>query len=140
MEYKKIDNTYVVRILKGEDVIEKIKELLANEGIKAGTLTGLGAADFLEIGIYDAVEKVYKTKVYSGIYEITTLLGNISSKDGEPYLHMHVNFSDSDNHAFGGHVLKCIIAVTSEIFITVLNGTINRKLDENIGGYMMDLK
>jgi hypothetical protein len=140
MQYKKIDNTYAVRILKGEDVIEKIKQLLIDESIQTGTLTGLGAADFIEIGIYDTVEKIYKTKVYKGAYEVTSLIGNISTKDGEPYMHIHINFSDSDNNVYGGHLVKCVIAVTSEIFITVLNGTIERKLDENIGGYMMDLQ
>jgi predicted DNA-binding protein with PD1-like motif len=140
MEYKKIDNTYVVRILKGEDIIASIKELIAKENILAGTLTGLGAGELIEIGIYDQLEKVYKTKVYKGIYEITSLTGNISRKDGEPYLHMHINFSDSDNVVYGGHLLKAVIAITSEIFITVLNGTITRKFDENIGGFMLDLQ
>lgn len=140
MEYKKIGNTIAVRIYKGEDVIEQIKNLAAEQNIKAGTITGLGAAGSVEVGIYDTAEKKYKTKVYEGILEISSLVGNLSVKDNEPYLHMHINFSDEENKIFGGHLVKCVIALTAEIFISVFDGEINRKLDSTLGGYMLDLK
>lgn len=140
MEYKKISNTIAVRIYKGEDVIEQIKNLAAEQNIKAGTITGLGAAGYVEVGIYDTSEKKYKTKVYEGILEISSLIGNLSVKDNEPYLHMHINFSDEQNKIFGGHLVKCVIAITAEIFINVLDGELHRKFDDTLGGYMLDLK
>ncbi len=140
MEYKKIDNTIALRVYKGEDVIEQIKNLAAKENINAGTITGLGAGSSIEVGIYDTVEKKYKTKIYEGILEITSLIGNLSVKDNEPYLHMHINFSDEENKVYGGHLVKCVIALTAEIFINVLDGVMQRKLDNELGGYMLNLK
>lgn len=140
MEYKKINDTIAVRIYKGEDVIEQIKSLAAQHNIKAGTITGLGAGSSIEVGVYDPAEKKYKTKVFEGILEITSLIGNLSIKDSEPYLHMHINFSDDEYKIYGGHLIKCEIALTAEIFINLLDGEINRKFDEALGGYMLDLK
>lgn len=140
MEYKKIDNTIALRIYKGEDIIDQIKNLAAKENINAGTITGLGAGSFIEVGIYDTVEKKYKTKIYEGILEITSLIGNLSVKDNEPYLHMHINFSDEENKVYGGHLVKCVIALTAEIFINVLDGVMQRRLDNELGGYMLNLK
>lgn len=140
MEYRKIDNTIAARILKGEDVIEQINNMALAENIKAGTITGLGAGSFIEVGVYDTVEKKYKTKVYEGILEITSLIGNLSVKDNEPYLHMHINFSDEENKIYGGHLIKCVIAITAEIFINILDGVLQRKFDSEIGGYMLDIQ
>ncbi len=140
MEFKRISNTIAVRIYKGEDVIEQIKNLTVAENIKAGTITGLGAGSCIEVGVYDPAEKKYKTKVFEGILEITSLIGNLSIKDNEPYLHMHINFSDDEYRIYGGHLIKCEIALTAEIFINVLDGEINRKFDDMLGGYMLDLK
>jgi len=140
MEYKKFGNLYAIRIYKEEDLVEQLRKLASSENIKAGAITGIGAAKLIETGIYDIKAKKYNTTIYEGMYEITNLTGNISVKDEEPYIHMHINFSDADNRVFGGHLLKCVIAVTSEIFVTVLDGEIKRKLDEDFGGFMMDLK
>jgi predicted DNA-binding protein with PD1-like motif len=140
MEYKKIDNTIAVRIYKGEDVIEQIKNLAAAENIKAGTIFGLGAGNSIEIGIFDLKEKTYKTKIYEGMFEITSLIGNLSIKDNEPYLHMHINFSDEENKVYGGHLVKCVIALTAEIFINILDGNLQRKFDSTLGGFMLNLK
>ena len=59
MKYKKFDNTYVVRIEKDEEVINKITELCKNENIKLGSITGIGATDKLVIGLFDTNSKQY---------------------------------------------------------------------------------
>ena len=51
MEYRKFDNSYVVRLNKGEEVIASLKELCNNENIKLAEITGLGASNLVEIGV-----------------------------------------------------------------------------------------
>ena len=41
MEYRKFDDTYVVRLNKGEEVIESLKDLCKNENIELAEITGL---------------------------------------------------------------------------------------------------
>lgn len=141
MEYRKIDdNHYAVRIVKGEELIEQLTILCKNENIVAGEITGLGASDKVEIGLFNTITKEYKTSLKEGMFEVTSLVGNISRKDEEVYLHCHINFSDESLMAYGGHLVKCYISATGEIIVTVLNGNIGRKFNQEIGLNLIDFK
>lgn len=133
MEYKQFDNYYVVRINKGEEVLTKLKELCISENIKVGSISGLGAANEVEIGLFNTETKEYKTTVMKGMFEITSLIGNISRKDDEVYLHCHINFSDDSLNTYGGHLVRVNISATCELIVTKINGNVNRKFDDNIG-------
>ena len=57
MEYRKFDDTYVVRLNKGEEVIESLKDLCKNENIELAEITGLGASNLVEIGVFNVNTK-----------------------------------------------------------------------------------
>ena len=134
MEYKKLDNDhYVMRLNKGEEVIEQLKIFATNENVLTGEITGIGASNKVEIGWFNTETKEYKTTVKEGMFEVTSLLGNISRKDGEVYLHCHINFADASLNTLGGHLVKCYISATCEIIITVIHGEVGRRFDKEIG-------
>lgn len=133
MEYRKFDNHYVLRLEKGEEMILKVKELCEKEKISLGTISGIGAANKIEIALFNTETKEYKTSIKEGMFEITSLLGNITCKDKEVYLHCHISFSDTSLNTFGGHLVKAYISATCEIVITKIDGKVNREFDENIG-------
>ena len=133
MEFKKFNNDYVVRLNKGENVIESLKKLCREEDIKLAGITGLGASNKVEIGVFNTNTKEYKTKVFDGMFEITSLVGNVTRKDGEVYLHIHINFGDAEGNVFGGHLVESKISATSEIIVRKIDGEVGRKLSEEIG-------
>jgi predicted DNA-binding protein with PD1-like motif len=133
MKYKKFDNTYVVRIEKDEEVINKITDLCKKENIKLGSITGIGATDKLVIGLFDTNLKQYHKTTLTGPMEITSLMGNISTKDGETYLHLHINVCNSDMQVYGGHLNECYISATCELHIIKIDGEVDRYFDESIG-------
>ena len=133
MEYRKFGNNYVVRIDKNEEVLDKLVFLCRKENIKLGSVTGLGATNRVVIGLFDTVEKKYHQKELTGPMEITSFVGNISTKDGEVYLHCHINVCDKDNHVFGGHLNLCNISATCELNITAIDGQAERKFSDEIG-------
>jgi len=45
MKSAKIGNKYFVRIDKGEEVVSLLKEFCMDNGLKLGSIVGLGAAD-----------------------------------------------------------------------------------------------
>ena len=133
MEFKKFNDTYVIRLNKGEEVISSLKELCKNEDIKLAEITGLGAANLVEIGVFNVNTKEYNTKIFEGMFEITSLVGNATRKDGEVYLHIHINFGDEDGIVKGGHLVRTNISATSEIILRKIDGEVRRKLSEEIG-------
>lgn len=133
MEYKRIDNTIIARIDRGESIVEKIQKIATAESIKTAQVSGIGAASHLEIGCYQVSEKQYIKHVYDGDFEITSLLGNISQKDGEFYLHLHINAADEKGTAYTGHFNEGIIGGTCELFINIIDTTVERQYDDETG-------
>lgn len=129
MKVQKIDNTYVVRLDVGDEIVESIKKLCKDEGITAGSVQGIGATDCADIGYYSLETKKYLTKTFKEQFEIVSLTGNISTKDNEPYLHLHGAFSREDFSLVAGHLNSAVISITAEIFITAYNGVINRAVN-----------
>ena len=85
------------------------------------------------LGLYKVNEKKYYSSEYKEEMEMTSLTGNISVKDNEPYLHFHANFGREDGSVVGGHLNKAVISATCEIIIHRINGVIGRKFDNEIG-------
>ena len=130
MEYIRCGNTYVVRMDRGEEVMAKLTELAEKEQIRLAHLYGLGASDHLTMGCYDVAQQKYHVKDLDGAFEITNLTGNMTRKDGKPYLHVHITVADESQNAFGGHLNACVISGTCELFVTVLDGNVGRKSDD----------
>lgn len=138
MEYKKFNENYVIRLNKGEEVINSLKELCNKEDIKLAEITGLGASNLVEIGVFNVNTKEYNTKVFEGMFEITSLVGNATRKDGDVYLHIHINFGDEEGNVKGGHLVRAKISATSEIIVRKIEGEVGRKLSNEIGLNLLD--
>ena len=129
MDYRVFGNQIVLRVDRGEEVMETIGMLCEKEGIRLGSIVGLGAADHLVMGLYDVENQEFSEIKLDKPLEITSIVGNITEMDGKPYLHIHVNASDAEGHAYGGHLKAVRISGTSEIFITVIDGHVGREKD-----------
>jgi hypothetical protein len=133
MEFKKFGNKFLIRIDKGEEIVDTLKKFCQDNGITLGSITGLGATNKVKVGLYDVSKKEYFSKELSGNYEISPLYGNISTMNNEIYLHIHINLCDSSYNSFGGHLNYAIVSATFEGIIEKIDGTIDRELNEEIG-------
>ena len=134
MEYRKFDQAYVVRLDRGDEVLECLSYLCRQEAIELASVTGLGAVNEVLLGLFDTEQKRYYSKDYKGVYEIASLVGNISRKDGEPYLHLHMVIGNVvTGECSGGHLSRAVISATGEIIVNVINGTVGRRMDEAVG-------
>ncbi len=129
MEYRLFENIYIIRLDRGDELLTSLKELCENENIMLGTVEAIGASDHAVVGLYDVEARQYHKHSFDGPMEITSLLGNISRKDGEVYLHLHINLCREDMSVVGGHLNECRISATSEMAVRRINGIVGRKLD-----------
>ena len=139
MKYKKIESTYVIRLEKGERVIEKLLGLCEKEKIKAGYFNGLGALSEVELRHFNLMTKEYSSKKLSGQYEITSWHGNISEMSGKSYIHAHIVVGDSQLNSWSGHLNEATVSATCEIFLVKVDGVITRKKDEATGLNLLDI-
>ncbi|MBS7526754.1 DNA-binding protein [Fusibacter paucivorans] len=133
MEFKKFNDKYIIRIDRGEEVVASLMAFCKAEHISLGSISGLGATDRVTIGLFNVAEKQYHKETLTGDFEITNLTGNISTKEGEPYLHLHITLGDASFHAFGGHLNECWISGTCELVIDAIDGTVERTFNEGVG-------
>ena len=82
MDYRKFENKIIVRIDKGEEILEKIKEIALKENIKLASVSALGATNDFTVGVFKVDEKKYYSNNFVGNFEIVSLNGTINTKNG----------------------------------------------------------
>lgn len=140
MLYKKVGANWIIRIDKGEEVLTVLKEICEKNNIKSGFVSAIGATNKVKVGVFNTKTKVYHSELILGEHEITNLTGNVSRKDGEVYIHLHITVCDEEYKAQGGHLNEAWISATCEMVLTEVDGQIERKFDDNSGLNLFDLK
>ena len=132
---KSANNRHSVILEPGEKIISSLETLAKNEDLGATMITGIGAIKNVEVGFYHLEEREYLRKEFTkGDFELLSLNGNTSLKDGNPYVHIHTCFSDESFQVFGGHLFEAETAVTAEIFLLPMDEQkYMRELDPRVG-------
>lgn len=123
----------MIVLAKGELLMESLKERANTQHYPSAFVSGLGAAAWATIGVYDPSIKDYHWKTYNEPLEILSLQGTLSWIDEKPFWHIHGSFSNKTFQSFGGHIKDLEISVTGEIFITPLNTPLTRNYDDATG-------
>lgn len=121
MEYRKFSNTIVVRIDKGEEILEKIKEIALKENIKLANINALGATNDFTVGVFKTTEKKYYSNNFKGDFEIVSLTGTINTMNNEFYAHIHMSAGNDKGEVFGGHLNRAIVSATCEMIINIVD-------------------
>ena len=138
MEYRKLGDTIVLCLVRGEDVLASIRAVCNAERVRLAEISALGAADYAEVGVYQLAEKRFLPRTLEGEMEICALTGSVTRRGTELYLHLHGSLADADGNVYGGHVNEIRVSATAEIFIRLLPGEVNRRLEEESGIFLMD--
>lgn len=138
MEYRKLGDTIVLCLVRGEDVLASIRAVCNAERVRLAEISALGAADYAEVGVYHLAEKRFLSRTLEGEMEICALTGSVTRRGTELYLHLHGSLADADGNVYGGHVNEIRVSATAEIFIRLLPGEVNRRLEEESGIFLMD--
>jgi predicted DNA-binding protein with PD1-like motif len=122
------------RLDRGDDVLDGLTVSCKRNGVEVGHVEAVGAVERGGAGFIDHEAREYHEIRFDEGMEIASLVGNVSRKDGETFLHCHVVLADSKGHCFGGHLLDGNVAVACEFWIMVLKGAVpERTYDEATG-------
>jgi len=137
MEYRRFAEKLIIRLDKGEEIMEKLTEAAKAENIRLGIVSAIGALGRFSVGTRSAGEKRYLVNDFEGDYELLSLNGNITTMNGEVYPHIHIAAADAEGNAFGGHLNFGYISATCEMVVSIIDGGIDRKPDEITGLNLM---
>ena len=133
MQYQQNKNNYFIHIEKNEKVMDTLTRFCESEGINNAKISGIGAVKNTEIGAYDTIKKEYIRKEFSDVLELVSYEGNITLKEGKPFVHAHVVLSDHDMKPYGGHLFETTVAAVGEFFLKRFDGNAFRELNEDVG-------
>ena len=133
MEYRKFQNKIIVRMDKGEEILEKVREVAEKEKIKLADISALGAVSEFTVGVFDTEAKEYHANEFIGSFEIVSFSGTINTMNDEFYCHLHMSAGNEKGQVFGGHLNRAIISATCEMVITLIDGRVDRRFEKEVG-------
>ena len=133
MKAKLFGSTLVVVLSRGEKLVESLKAACAANAVNTGSVSGIGSVLSAELQSYRAESASYADFSVLDPCEIVSLLGNISLKNGNIHTHLHIALADSCGAVRGGHLNEAVINGNCEIFVSILDGAIERRFDPATG-------
>ena len=138
MEYRRFEDTLVIRLDPGEEICQSLLSVAEAEHVALAEINGLGAVNDFAVGVFDLREKAFRSNRFEGAFEIASLTGTITQREGRPHLHLHMCAGDEAGRVMGGHLSSAMISATGEIVMRILPGRVTRRLDGELGLYLLD--
>ena len=132
MVYAKFDlgRNFLVRAEHNSDLVQFVTELAEKEGIIVAAFTAIGALKRAKLEFYDQEKHEYQEITLDSPQEIASCIGNISVKDGKPFVHAHAVLADKNGNTKAGHLLEGIV-FAAEVHLRELKGAkLERKYDK----------
>lgn len=126
-------NGVLIRLEMGEELISRLIEIFSQEKGMTGSFSVIGATTEIELGFYSLTKKEYHWQTFTGEYEITGGIGNVSYFEDTPVVHLHTTIADDAFNAFGGHVRKLVVGATCEISLVFHEHLLEREAVPEIG-------
>lgn len=128
------------RLPKGSDVLNGLLAIVKEKGICSGMVWAIGGLECARFAYYDQKAKRYLEINLTKETELLSLVGNISQKDGLPFIHAHITVSD-ENNTYGGHLMEGCKVFAFEYHILELKGpTLIRAFDDETGLFLWQSK
>jgi predicted DNA-binding protein with PD1-like motif len=132
-EYKR-KRSLIGRLPHGEDLILSVENFCKEASIQTATFSVIGAVSSVTLGTYDQKQQVYITFTEEAPLEIVSCIGNVSTKDGAPFVHAHIVLADEQGKTMGGHLFSQSIVFAGEIHLQELIGKpMERVYDKTTG-------
>lgn len=118
----KYKRTFIGTVPSDADLYDTLSKIVIEEVIRIGKVTAIGAVMNAIIGYYDQNKKEYTKIVLNDKFEILSCTGNVSVRNGKPFVHAHITLSDKDGKVFGGHLMPGTKVFACEVFIDEFTG------------------
>lgn len=113
---------FVGRLANGSDLVEEIERFCAARDVRAAWVSVVGAVQRASFAYYHQEHRRYEELSSDTHHEIAGFVGNISIRDGRPFLHAHASFGDRSAVTVTGHLLRGCVVWAAEVTIREMTG------------------
>ena len=129
----------LVRAKHDADIIDFMTDLAKETGVMTATFTAIGALKYAKLGFYDQKRHEYLEILLSAPQEIASCVGNISIKEGKPFVHAHAVLADSEGNTKAGHLLEGKVFAAEVHLFELVGEKVVRKNDAVTGLFLWDI-
>lgn len=134
-----LDKSLLIRAKHDSDLVRFITRLAEASGITAAEFTAIGALKRAKLGYYDQKKHEYREIIVDSPHEIASCIGNISVKNGKPFVHAHAVLAGEDGNTKAGHLVEGIV-FAAEVHIHELDGKLERRHEKETDLWLWDMK
>ena len=106
----------------GCDLLQELTDVCVKGNVRLGRVEAIGAVRKARIGFYNQENRKYQFSSIDCPLEIAQLTGNVSLKDGKPFVHAHITLVDEKGKSYGGHLAPGTIVFACEFVIESFDG------------------
>ena len=134
-----LKRTWIGQLPYGSDLYEGLSRIVGREGIRLGRIQAIGATTHAVVAYYDQTLRKYLPMEFPGGMEILSCNGNVSIRDGRPFVHAHIMLGDREGRTFGGHLMPGTKLFACEVVIDEFDGDdLVRRQDGQTGLFLWD--
>jgi len=132
------EKVYAVVFYRGDEALSGLTDFAIEHKIEDAHFTGIGAINGATLAWLDPTKQIYHRIPVSEQAEVLSLVGDVSSFNGKPFVHMHAVLGKSNGTPIGGHVFELNVNPTLEILMTVNSVPLRRRPDDASGMKVID--
>ena len=135
-EFKPVSSReiFMGKLSCGCDLLEELTDVCVKLNVRLGRVEAIGAIQKARIGFYNQESREYQFSSLDCPLEIAHLIGNVSLKDGKPFVHAHVTLADEEGKSYGGHLAPGTLVFACEFVLEAFDGErFERGPDEETG-------
>lgn len=138
MKYRKLGDTYYIRMDRDDEVVGGIIKVCRAEHIKSATFSGIGGCKEALLQTFIPEKGQFETETIQGMLELVSIMGNVvSDENGELFHHTHAMFAykeGAEHKTRGGHLKATTVLYTAEIELKpTIGGYIGREYNQETG-------
>lgn len=123
----------VYSLKAGTEIIAELLKIADKESIHTAGVQAIGALDGLKLAFYNQETKRYEERRFKEQMEAATITGNLTRREGKPFLHLHGSFARRDMSVVAGHIVWARANPLMEVVITRTTNRALRKFDDKSG-------
>lgn len=129
------------RLPCGSDLLGELIDICVKEQIALGRIEAIGSLRRARLAFYHQDAREYRHYTVNRALEIASFTGNISLKEGAPFVHAHLIVAGTRGRAWGGHLASGTEVFACEFIIEVFSGPVfSRGFDVETGLHLWELR
>ena len=136
----RLDDTTTILVLDtGDEALETLLAYAREQRITAAKLQAIGAFRDATVAYWNTETKQYEDIAVAEQVEVLSFLGELTSSDNGPKVHVHVTLGRRGGSTVGGHLRRGVVHPTLELFVTRYDAVLHRAKHEATGLDLIDL-